>query len=98
MTTTEKRTHTPGPWQFSNNHIWTWFHKDLPEGPVAFMNLENPTNDANARLIAAAPDLLAVCEYALTELQDSDRTVTCQSLLTVLGPILTTAIAKATAD
>ena len=96
MTTTEKRTHTPGPWQFSNNHIWTWFHKDLPEGPVAFMNLENPTNDANARLIAAAPDLLAACERVVRAENSmlSHRAKTHRAALNIVR----TAIAKATTD
>lgn len=61
---TPNATHTPGPWTVSwdeedgwNNHIYS-----SPEDRVCFMAHGGPEKqpefDANARLIAAAPDLL----------------------------------------
>lgn len=65
-------THTPGPWLLDGDKICTnrdneiaritrygaWFDAGTPYG------LKNPIGDANARLIAAAPDLLATLETA----------------------------------
>ena len=55
---------TPGPWRYDSGMVYT---ADLSI-PIARMDRE-PGNgtfgaerDANARLIAAAPDLLAACE------------------------------------
>lgn len=57
--------HTPGPWHVEsvgrvvdyNHHLLANVH--LPLGEAL------STQDANSRLIAAAPDLLAVCEELL---------------------------------
>jgi hypothetical protein len=50
--------HTPGPWHYEgpkdNIHVWS-----SPVNRVCFMTSDGPT-EANARLISAAPDLLAV--------------------------------------
>lgn len=68
-------THTPGPWLVVGNMIETdrrdeiaeivrygaWFGGNTPYG------LKNPIGDANARLIAAAPDLLAALEALLDD-------------------------------
>jgi hypothetical protein len=59
--------HTPGPWIYDiddrpgmewNIHILT--EADLDKR-ICFMTSDGPSED-NARLIAAAPDLLAACE------------------------------------
>lgn len=69
-------THTPGPWLLDGDKICTnrdneiaritrygaWFDAGTPYG------LKNPIGDANARLIAAAPDLLAASEAFISEL------------------------------
>lgn len=44
---------TPGPWKSSNNHIDT---ADRKHG-IASCNTANDDYEANARLIAAAPDM-----------------------------------------
>jgi hypothetical protein len=80
-----KAIHTPGPWVLLGNRICTnreneiaqiirygaWFGGGTPYG------LENPIGDANAHLIAAAPDLLLALEALLADalqigLADSD--------------------------
>lgn len=67
-------THTPGPWEASDIDtrgvyadggaamVATCHTLSLPEGKQA--NRMDVTA-ANARLIAAAPDLLAACQYVL---------------------------------
>jgi hypothetical protein len=53
-----KEKHTPGPWK----HVATdggWDGVGSKDGLICNLALNNP---ANAALIAAAPDLLAVCQ------------------------------------
>ncbi len=58
--------HTPGPWIVSGESIVS------DEMEICIANIERdggyealaPERDANARLIAAAPDLLAACKLA----------------------------------
>ena len=61
--------HTPGPWYASGSYI-----EKTPSGhrfTIAEVFRHNVGQcKANARLIAAAPDLLAACELALTLLED----------------------------
>jgi hypothetical protein len=66
--TTKKPTHTPGPWSYSETRKKTRNHDRVIDGPdgieVAYaldMNRHDMDAqvDANARLIAAAPELLA---------------------------------------
>lgn len=57
--------HTPGPWEYESGSIWS----DLA-GRIGRADRDNPTTcpterDANARLMAASPELLAACELAL---------------------------------
>lgn len=60
--------HTPGPWEVRHSPV-----SDLcvvtedPDGRwiCGYMSTDgDPQNEANARLIAAAPDLLRACEIA----------------------------------
>ena len=57
--------HTPGPWtavDFREHHIVS----DKYDGSICFVYPKRGVpNEANAHLIAAAPDLLAACEAAL---------------------------------
>jgi hypothetical protein len=46
--------HTPGPWEYAHSWVQTADHKKTP---IANFNFHAAT-EANARLIAAAPDLL----------------------------------------
>ena len=49
--------HTPGPWSYGN------ILKILKHGPDPWA--DHSSDEANARLIAAAPELLSVCYYVL---------------------------------
>ena len=68
-----KTLHTPAPWQvdYSGNcHIGII---DKNERTIAFCNLQNEDgheDELNARLIAAAPDLLEALDWALRQLED----------------------------
>lgn len=67
--------HTPGPWTCHSGMVWKTVENQWPKGsevgiPIARMDRE-PNNgtlpverDENARLIAAAPELLAALEAA----------------------------------
>ena len=73
--------HTPGPWNARGNTVWAVGKTDTYEGPVSgciaaarsthTMDSDNRTwscagdPDDNARLIAAAPELLEALEYVL---------------------------------
>lgn len=56
--------HTPGPWHVDPDAS---ICVSGPDGNVALMNLARPkaVSEANARLIASAPELLAVARKAL---------------------------------
>jgi hypothetical protein len=61
--------HTPGPWERGNNEgFWgqnCCIEADTEIGPVVvcdFVHSSAVEEDANAALIAAAPDLLAACQ------------------------------------
>ena len=58
--------HTPGPWEVETAHGYPWHVRDSDTcnticriGAHASAIEEEEVNEANARLIAAAPDLLA---------------------------------------
>lgn len=54
--------HTPGPWRIGNNGWTVWV------APKRLISVEGRTADealANARLIAAAPELLAGLQWAM---------------------------------
>ena len=69
--------HTPGPWIFSEDHYGLGIYMVEADGgcgpqvaQVLTENLETETCDQardDARLIAAAPDLLAACKAILKE-------------------------------
>ena len=59
--------HTPGPWVVDGSRVRgsggrDWVCETSPGG--RFSKSVREENDADARLIAAAPDLLAACETA----------------------------------
>lgn len=61
-----KTKHTPGPWQFLRNNDLTWTvatDKAIPTNNTAIARNINARN--NAVLIAAAPELLALCKETL---------------------------------
>lgn len=60
--------HTPGPWIAERNHDGDWvISQPGNDGQVVccLRGCDGPEWEANARLIAAAPDLLAACNSAL---------------------------------
>lgn len=72
---TKPQTHTPGPWIFAYGSVYRedTLH-DESSIRIALMDRNEPhtmpvERDCNARLIAAAPDLLAACQAALKEMQ-----------------------------
>ena len=105
MTTaaTERRTHTPGPWSavaFGKDGSWD-VHRKTPTLDGGYFARVEPLHhatreardeaEANARLIAAAPDLLAACNFAYQALTDRHGAVEDDEAIEAL----TTAIAKA---
>lgn len=63
--------HTPGPWDWKDGIQLTVGIEPEPERlPIAHLEDRGPESFANARLIAAAPDLLAALE-ALLEYVDA---------------------------
>lgn len=72
--------HTPGPWvvglTIGSPHVspegpWGWYQTDIegPQGEGCFLELRQyhggETRDANAHLIAAAPEMYEALKYAL---------------------------------
>ncbi len=61
---TQQMKHTPGPWEAResprSNDVWYVEGPSEPNGKwlIAEANGRNQTNEANSRLISAAPDLL----------------------------------------
>ena len=71
--------HTPGPWKINSDMPWMvtiktkgGFIKDFIDcgDLVPYMHIEEQV--ANARLIAAAPDLYFACRAALLTLEDDE--------------------------
>ncbi len=52
------RAHTPGPWTRENDGIWAGYESDAP----TLVALDFPY-EADARLAAAAPDMLEALEH-----------------------------------
>lgn len=59
-----KAQHTPGPWEVAGTEIWAG-SKRITMGRGAHDEKEAAVRNANARLIAAAPELLQACQRAL---------------------------------
>lgn len=62
-------THTPGPWSLAESDLTPGRYSIYHNGPIAHCGdttAEPGDGLANARLIAAAPELLEACRKALT--------------------------------
>lgn len=71
-----KNAHTPGPWRVNKKVNTSVEQATAPQGMVLICQCEDPdgarTNkedEANARLIAAAPELLAAVEEAKAQIE-----------------------------
>lgn len=65
--------HTPGPWQYDEDSLRPGWYSIYHNGPLAYCGdttAEPGDGEANARLIAAAPDLLAAARLTLRLLED----------------------------
>lgn len=74
--------HTPGPWHVgrgADGHPIVYVDCPASEGsgpgiahvcPIPHMRSTQGTKEANAHLIAAAPDLLAACDEALNHIEE----------------------------
>ncbi len=79
--------HTPGPWELSRDAVPDWHTQITVYTEATGTRVATVfEREANAHLIAAAPELLAACEAAL----DRDDVADCE-----LGDMLRAAIAKA---
>lgn len=68
--------HTPGPWELTHYVSGTWVvapKADSVEITVCCLPNETVHSTANARLIAAAPDLLEAAKAILQAWQDSPK-------------------------
>lgn len=67
--------HTPGPWTHcqEDNFITTRDGRGLLEWQARSLHVTPEERDANARLIAAAPDLLKACRQALAALKGREH-------------------------
>ena len=77
----------------------TEFSIDTPFGQIRCVQAANPgldTQEANARLLATAPELLAMCQNALEALEGLSESNACMSdFERACIPALKSAIAKA---
>ena len=62
---------TPGPWKVVGTEIWGANVK-IASGRGAYDEKDRQKNKANARLIAASPDLLEACKDIVEIWQSSD--------------------------
>lgn len=72
--------HTPGPWEAKGVVVWAapvqligggTYHRPISDCRVEGMVKGHENNEANARLIAAAPDLLEACASVWLLLADT---------------------------
>lgn len=67
--------HTKGKWKALPLGDMGLLNVVAPDGPVAFTGTSSRSkeeNEANAHLVAAAPDLIAACEIALDYIETGD--------------------------
>lgn len=81
--------HTPGPWRYSgpnSGEIFGWMgqKQDIPLVIAKVGGYWDGEQEANARLIAAAPDLLEAVEHALRLLDKPRNSVDEEEVCVVL--------------
>ncbi len=91
-----KTKHTGGEWKADiedTQGVWLVEATGDLNGEMTIANCHGPDREANARLISAAPDLLATCKLALTRLDELGEMLGAKN---GIRDDLTAAIAKAT--
>jgi hypothetical protein len=81
--------HSPGPWRTGDMFNTVFGPKTDAPSPVTIATVSKG-NQANARLIAASPDMLAACKAALAWFHDGEGRSSGP-----IGDMLRAAIAKA---
>ena len=68
-------THTPGPWLARNGKVWGEGGDGLPVATLdpAVLEEEVAMKEADARLIAAAPELLLALSDMLDQFEDNEQ-------------------------
>ena len=90
MTDKTKASHTPGPWKYVKSHAVI----DSDDWEICdFSSCSTEEGHANARLIAAAPDLLEACKDCRMHIETIERI---HDHELPEGEMLCAAIAKAT--
>lgn len=59
---------TPGPWEYNENHGFTYGIHPVSRESVASPIASNIHGEANARLIALAPELLEAAQLVMADL------------------------------
>jgi len=99
--------HTPGPWKWDCGIIppdgpghYADIYKDGGDLIIAQFNKQIPEGHANARLIAAAPDLVAALKRnrAALDLIDPDRPLQYATTMDLMRKDMDAAIAQATGE
>ena len=80
--------HTPGPWRVREERVYTRVVTEQGGEWIANLGTNDEKHLANARLIAAAPELLEACEAVLDV----------EQMWYDVKPMLIAAIAKATGE
>ena len=92
--------HTPGPWHFEQSKLGGHNIRDRSNNvPAIARTYEQGQAEANACLIATAPELLACCKSVLTRLEAEAKDIGGENPVFVCGAMrdnLRAAIAKAT--
>jgi hypothetical protein len=96
--------HTPGPWSLKDGFVLAVGPVNDPEGKAVTHIVDNPLEAFdNARLIAAAPELLDACQKFVGHIASlNSDTEKCRHLRMALnchaGDLIHAAIAKATGE
>jgi hypothetical protein len=85
--------HTPGPWVYEYSPYTSQDGKEIPafevhgEEKVCDTNEDRPSEEqeANARLIASAPELLTVAQFALDYLDGQEYLQACAVIAKATG-------------
>lgn len=91
-----KQSHTPGPWRPYNNPVSNYGLEVIADVKLkakrVVCRVSGPDREANARLLAAAPELLSVLKAALSEWQNQ---MDGDTVFALLGTQMAAAIARA---